>query len=219
MKEQSKSKFENIKEAWGNKRYRAIIILGIYFFFFLILIVGIRNTPKVETPTKEESTSFETLTNYEYTYTFSSEEEYIITGERYQDLELIHDKNTNLNYAWKENSFYEIKEGELVPTLDLLNQFHILLLQPSSLSKLISKSTFLYKKEYEENTISTYEISIKDFYSWYDGTYEDSLEMIQISVEEKDYVDKIVIDFTKLNETILTITYSNQNKLTNLEIE
>jgi len=208
------------KELWKNKRYRSLIILGFYFIFIMFIVMGLKSTPsipKVEEPVK---TSYESMNNYEYTYTITSNEVINIEGMRYQDKEIILYKNDNKKYYYDEDGFYLVSDNQMNRTSYILYDYSMKDLRPNRINQLLLSSTLSHEMSYQNNEIKKeYKIAIKDYLRWLNGTFSSDDSIITIEVIEKDsLVNKITLDLTNYNNTTLTINYFNHNKLTNIEV-
>lgn len=212
------SKLEQLKEIWSNKRYRALIIFGGYFFFLTFLVILIRTTDSTSV-LEEETQNKNSLENYEYEYIIEKDETYQITGEHYGTKELIHNVTDNKTYVIEDEQFYEIIQNKMIPSSDKIYGIHLLKLQQKNIKTLLEKCNLTYTKTYQENRIvKTYEITVKDFYHWYDGTFSNQEDIIFISLEETNQlITKISFDFSALDQSKRTITYFHYNELTNLE--
>lgn len=219
--EEKKEKL-TFKEVWKNKRYRALIILGFYLFFFLFLITGIRNHEpnKPSTPLDSPQSSFEMLNNYEATYVFTIEDaKFHLNVIRYREKEVLETEETGEKYYIEEDHFYQVVEEKLQVKSDKLWNLPYLKLRPDELSKLLKYSTFQHQTDYQNNrNKKTYQISVKGFLSWLDGSFSTNEEMVTIVTEEVNgMMMGIEIDLTHYNGEKIAITYQNHNQISNLE--
>ncbi len=211
------------REIWKNKRYRAMIILGFYFVFFLFLIGSIRSSRGNVPPTSDTTTtniSFESLDNYEATYTFTIDSaSHFVYTTRYQEEEVIEVEETNEEYYIKGDTFYSVKDQKLETTSDQLYGLSFFKLRPDELSKLLKYSTFQHQTEFQDDRIrKVYQITVKGFFSWLDGSFQDADETITITTEEINGLMTIfTIDLSHYQNETITITYQNHNQLSNLE--
>lgn len=220
--EEKKEKL-SFREIWKNKRYRALIILGVYFVFFLFLIGSIRNNQGNVPPTSDSTTtntSFESLDNYEATYTFMIDStSHFVHTTRYQEEEVIEVEETSEEYYIKGDTFYSVKNQKLETTSDKLYGISFFKLRPDELSKLLKYSTFQHQTEFQDNRVrKVYQMTVKGFFSWLDGSFHDAEEIVTITTEEiSGLMTTFTIDLSNYQNETITITYQNHNQLSNLE--
>ena len=216
------SKWQQWKEIWANKRYRALLIFGFYLVFLSFLVILIRTTDS-STSSLQEDTSHKNsnqVENYEYEYVIEKEETYRITAEHYDSKELVHDVTSNATYVIEKGQFFEVIQNKMIPCSDKIYGLHLLKLNQNNIQTLLEKCNLTYTKTYQDNrVVKNYEITVKNFYNWYDGTFSNNTEIIPIIVEEtNDFITQISLDLTHFDHSKRTITYFHYNQLTGLEL-
>ncbi len=211
MEEQKKG---NLKELWKNDKSRSLMMLSFYFVFILILVVGIRTspkTPKKEAPKKEDKEEvikvipFSEFNNYEYTLQIG---EHLLEGKRFVEKELI--QELDQIYFYEAGFFYQVEGNYKVEVDDHLYGIPLLSLRPESLSLYMTKENVFYEQSYEDGTKEvTYRIPNADF-----GLTEEGF--VTIETKEKENVMESVM--FSIKGEVIQITYHNQNGLKNLTL-
>lgn len=151
------------KELWQDKRMHAVIVLGLWFLFFIIvfLILGIISlftpnkevNPSIKEETKEEVPAnivnlLENLknSNYQFNYTVTNNESTITYNGNCENGEIIgyfENKEGIKKYTVKDGIYYQILNNELVEDINLISDFD----KPN-----LDINTIIEKiKEYEKN--------------------------------------------------------------------
>ena len=238
-----KENFNKIKEIYANRRYRALITLGLYFLFFIFVYLIISSgKPISETDNHLPSDmirDFGAITNYEYTYEIEQtiDNEFIyfnITGERDLNKEVFIVENDSNNYFIENDEIYIIKDNKKEIILDNPIFTDLLKFRPNNIEKLISSSTLqATTTNHQQNTIiKTYSLTTKDFVKLhFNNEIDNEEDFISINVTEKDNnIIRIEIDFSnmknneeyKINFNKLEINYynvGNVKEITNINSE
>lgn len=196
-----KDAYKLIKELLKNKRYRALIILGLYLVFMSFVVMSIRTAPTNETKVDNRLEEFKLKTNYNYTYTIKTTKDEIvetktILGTRYNN------KN-QLIYEDKTYLFDNVLIGFPINEIDL--------------SKLTYDYIYSYIKE-STNINDIYTLKLSNFMKIVNGVNITSENNILINILfTNNIVNQIEIDLTKYvnfnqelyDQYIVTINYSN----------
>lgn len=211
MKEKKISKtYNKIKELYNNRKYRALIILGGYAIFFLVVIMMI-NLSKTEvsgTDFKELTTieKFKEINNYEYTYkvekTLNDEIVYCnIMGRRNINKEIFNIENDTNTYYIENGETYIVQDNNKEKMNDSIC-INLLVLQPSNISNFLQSSTLqTTTTNHQNNTIlNTYSLPLKDFIKlyFYEEIDDEENFVSIITTEENNNIIKIEMDFTNI---------------------
>lgn len=194
---------EYLKEAWKDTRKRAIIKLGLYIAFFVIMfaIAGIssgNHVPEVLEPEKE-------VISYDnYSFVLNSNNEKVLNGVF--DNNIITYNFSNQIYLLENKILYQVINNELVSIDNTHTKLDKLVI--NKIDDYIDKSVEIYKTEYKDGKEKVgYEISVSDFTYIY---------------EEKEIIDnnKIEISITYFEDRIIEIEYdlSNYYKVNNYRL-
>jgi len=215
MEEKKISKFKEnynkIKKLYDNRRYRALVILGFYAIFFIIVIAMI-NMSKTEVINKdyEELTTLEKfgkINNYEYTYKIEQtiDGEIIhhnIDGKRNINKEIFTIENNMNTYYIDNNEIYVVRDNNKEKVDNPLN-INIWAFQPNNISDFLKSSVLQSTTtDYQNNTIeNTYALPLRYFVKFYfNYEMEDEERFVSIIVTEKnDNIIKIEMDFTNID--------------------
>lgn len=201
---------------WQSERGKAIIKLGLWMIFIVILIAVVifSDTSSEDiklTPTEEETTNTETenyeftnyndmidkllLYNYEYTYTITTlDSKYIYTGwkNNNQDLGFKEDTNGITKYFIDETGSYRINMDNRELITDLYSNFDASYLNLSMLFDNLSEYLYSVEKNTDTRTI-TYD---KEGYQVTVITDTENITNITITVDTTTYD----LEFTKIGE-------------------
>ena len=170
---------ELFKKIWSNKKYRAFILLGLYFIFFLFVfsIDRIPNvTPVEEVKPLEGIELFKTVTKYKYTI---------------NDIHVTVDNDISIEYL---NNYYTMDN-----IIDELKEYDYLLYNPEFIYKIISNSV-LESTNYVLNT-NTYIISATKYNELFNSSVTDDIKTVTY-MDEKNikYVEVYFKDYTLVLE-------------------
>ena len=178
---------------------RAIIKLGIYFIFFVIVAFlfhsgGSVSEPKKDTPKKTAMEVYSEMTNYEYTYKYNEE---LMNGKVYRD-KMYFEINEDAYYV-NENVYKVNKETNEIVLVELDKSYYI---DNHTISNYIKKGNIIGKNEdYMNNIVSiTYGIDTED-------------ANLSVTTYEKDNsIFKVVLN---IDTNTIEINYSNVGKVNN----
>lgn len=202
---------EVIKELLKTKRGQAILKLGGYIIFFVILAVFFRVGPsEVSEPNEEIKKTplekYSEMTNYEYTYLYN--DDLLIHGKVYRD---------NLKFSISEKEYYidekvyEIINNETQEKIEAeLDKIYYI--TNHDIVNYINNSTIVGKNEdYEKNELSTkFNIDLTNLDLDYDNMY--------ITLyEQEDSIYKVLIEFNKESDIRIVIEYQNVGQIRTLE--
>lgn len=176
-----KEYWEIIKEAWKDSRKRAIIKLGLYFIFFIIVIAMIRVNNSVPIINNKEEQI--TYNNYSFKLNYNGNE--LLNGT--YDEGVVKYIYQNQIYYLKDGMSYQMIDNNLVNVVT--NHVHVNRLMIDILDSYIDESEELYKTEFKDGRIKkAYEIKIQDFAYLYDNkeiTDENKVNIIVTYLDEK----------------------------------
>ena len=236
MKKEKKERvslFKKIREYWKIPRYRALITLGIYILFFVIIYLYIQimnhlSGPSIEKVQVDPLIEYSSMDNYEYSYeidvTGSLEtSSYVISGIRYDNQD---------NFKISNNSFYV--QDNIIYSLDGVKnitdfvQIDLLLLLPNRIYDSLNYSTNTSKIEYQNGDAKvTYSIPVSKFnVAFLQGIDETNTDVVEVTMYEYDnqiyQIDLNLYNLMKLVDPTLQgysikMTYTNINNIKNVE--
>lgn len=211
-----KKYFEMFKTIWMDQRGRALIKLGLYLIFIIIVIMYARTIYSNEPTKKEVQTVFEkyindrtyseNITVDDKTYSLTNTNNYI-TFKYEADLYTVLDNTVTL----QENN--EIKDFEL----------YFWNITPSLIGRLTNNKETFYVTQYNDGTKDmAYKVSLLDFIRNFDGSSLDiefieeipNEDIIIIINETKQYIKKVSLDLSSYYKVITGIS-----KKYNVQIE
>ncbi len=220
--------FKRVKELWANPRGRAAILLGFYGCFLLFVVGGVRTSLSNEQKNmndepsikQEETTSFDTMTNYEFEMKVSKNNEMIaFQGKRNGTSQYFVNKETNQAYYVEEKTIYQVIDGVKKPLVDPLFSIDITKFQPDFIAKLLDQSTLDYTTNYSSGVVKkSYILSLPAFMKFMYGTTVSSNEVITLVTTEKNKkMEQVVLDLLNYQKTVdmdstkmsIEITYKN----------
>lgn len=230
--EKGKSKIKlyinHFRELWANPRGRAMILLGVYGFFMLFVVGGVRTSISVdkkqtnENKVEEEvvTPSFSLMDNYEYDLKVQQNEEItLFQGKRNKEKTLFVNTLNNNTYYVEENNIYQVINGVKTPLLEPIYNVDISKFNPTFLNKLIEEATLDYTTNYSTGIVKkNYILSLPAFMKELYGKNISSNEIITITTNMKDEVmQSIEIDllgYEKITDSSITtmkleIAYKN----------
>ncbi|NLL44446.1 MAG: hypothetical protein GX247_02105 [Mollicutes bacterium] len=217
MKEKKNGKIKKIyirfKEIYKVPRYRALIILGLYFVFFIFVMAIINSAAKTNVIIDNNNElpitfkKFKEMNNYEYTYKIeqSINDEIIYyqgIGKHTLEEETFTIENDVNNYYMENNEFYIIKD-DLKEKVDNPLPINLLNLKPNNITDFLLASTLqLMTTDYQSNIIiNTYLLPIKKFIKLYfnDEVNDEENFINIITTEKNNNIIKIEMDLTNIN--------------------
>lgn len=213
MEEKNKKTF---KELWANTRTRALIKLGMWFSFFILifLVLGIvsifnnnnqsqEQTKKEEVVTANISTMIENLISCNYTFEYkivSGDIQYSYTGSKENKEEKGYYESSNdiIKYIIKDNVYYELNNNELIENNEIINEEDKNILNLNNILSIIKK----YELENE---------ALKEGNEYiYNVVNNDINYQIKIITKNSD-IQSIVIDYDNIN---YNLTFKNIENVT-----
>ena len=164
---------DKFKEWYKEKKGKHILFFGFYLIFFIILAIYFRsigNEPKEE-PKKEEQKE-EVIKTYDISNLINNDYEYEIIVTDNNSETTFKGSKTNVDYANFSNKYF----------LDIYN-----------INQLLKRSKFISSKD----NVLTYELTNKEINDILLTEREDGVNKIDVYVNEKDEVEKIVFDLSK----------------------
>lgn len=210
--------FTLMKNLWGNKRYRSILYLGLYFIFFSIIIINLRSNYKDDqnyVEVKEDNVvlteviknQYNELGNYDYTISIN-------------DIELLHgnvDDNFN-NFSYNNQDYVIISDNVYLQNNDDLKKVSINensnLLVPINLlmpNRILDYIINLTPIDEDGNDVYKIIYEMDNDYFDIDGDYkvqvsingDSKIRDINLDLSEyanEDYIIRINLDYSKLIE-------------------
>lgn len=219
----NKETFNKVKEFMSNSKNRALVTLGIYVLFFILVGTICRNYYVVNnktdnsTSTVQEKTPIEKyaeMANYEVKMTNNMDNAITIcTGKVYR---------TNMYLTLNGISYY-VNDNVYQIDNDTFKQANIdkvYLITPGMINSYIGSGTIVGKNEDYENKVNSikYSVQLSKIDStltgtFYITTYESNNEILKVDIDITQYVNtKFTIPVTS---DIVTYEYSNLNGVSN----
>lgn len=199
--EESKLKvyFRKFKQLWGDKRYRSIFILLLYFLFFIILFAFLNLNKNVVDTNYKKTISFESYDAYDFSANININGYiYDIEGKRYKN---------KYDFIYGEQQFNLSFEEILKSDFDsnIINLFRY---TPDLLNNMLENSILVSEKKIiADNTIvKEYSLDIEKY-----------LQMLDYSLLSYNLNDKIVITVNELDEQITKVELNLSNFYKNIE--
>ncbi len=221
------SYWAKFKEIWQNKRYRSLIILGLYIiiYIFLIIVLGSSNEtttlpPETQEEPKTALENYQDMTNYEFVLEIteqkdSNEIKHSYNGKTDGEVTIIND-----TYYLKDNIIYEIV-GEQIRILEAtLVEINLFKLKPANLYELINLGELNYETKFaDESMEKSYLVPLKDVIKNFKGEdIADPKTTIEIKYkEENNNITSIELDLSNYQKHYyentdiynVKITYNN----------
>ena len=236
MKKKIAENFKKFKELYANRRYRAMMILGLYVIFFLIVVAIITTgkTAIMDNDDNQDLTTidkFKAMNNYEYSYnvekSFGKDVIYFdIEGKRYFNKEEFNIKDDINGYYVEDNVVYLTRDNVKEKLLDGPLSIDLVKLRPFNLANLIQMAQLeTSTNNYTDDTVEkNYLLPVKDFIKLYfNADVEDKDgDFVSIKTYEKDgNITKVEMDLTKADKYDdylidchkLEFNYSNINQV------
>lgn len=202
-----------IKELWSNKRYRALLILVLYFLFFFIVIMGLRASYQSNEENNSIPFSFETLeekysglTNY--TYNVYVNDVLTIEGELTEGVNNF--KYNDESYTVINNNLYKEKEENL-EKIDLEETDELIkIIDKIKLGEFINYVSTLNRSGVINDNSYKLDFELPNSYF---SIEEDGNIKSSIVGEPNNELDEIIIDLTeyKKEQYVVSIKVSEQN--------
>ncbi len=172
----------SFKDIWSNKRYRSLIILGIYFVFFVFVFIyiNIQNAPK---PVKviDAMSYYESMDNYNFAIDLvdkSDDSNINIVGKCYDGKEF---------FDIDGSSYYVVSDKVYDSNYDV-SDVKLNYLNPSYILGIIDISTKVSETDnmvdnYKE---TTYSVKKDDYVKFYDLDYFNDQDEVILSIRKKD---------------------------------
>ncbi len=240
MEEEEKFSFwKMLKEAWSNKRYRAMIILVFWFVFLFIVAGGLRQTPK-QTPLQEAELEkkdaleiYRDMDNYEFTtnlvyadITTNQIQNRELEGRRYGYQEEFENKLNQTSYFIDNGIVYKKSEGKLETSQE---EFIEMTLKPDMTYRLLDGASLEATTNYKDGSIlKTYTINLKKFIAIYHNSNSNAKGKITITTKEKDnQITEVTYDLlpfmnqqqAQYSAYGITITYKNIGKVDSIHLQ
>lgn len=226
-------KHETFFTLWNNPRYHAMIVLGLWLIPIAILAIIVRTTDpqttnyyrEPQTEIKEETIidKLNQINNYETKTTIEKLDNIEIIETTYKNNEQIIKYNNNI-YYFKDNLYIKNNNELILDNNELLlniNYFNI-----NNIYNLIVNKQEEYTTKYQDGSYKVnYQITLQELMLKYKNITVDNNETIDITVEGKENINKIIINLTNINiidanNNIKTIELelTNINKIENIDI-
>lgn len=236
MKEKMMMNLKNLKELYGNRRYRALFTLGLYAIFFLIVLaifVSGKSSYNENLDDNKDLTTldkFRAVNNYEYYYNVekvvgTDTIYYNIEGKRYLNKEVFTIKNDINGYYIEDNILYVTRDNIKEKTLQRPLSVDFTKLKPFNIVDLIKLASLeSTTSNYSDDTIkNSYLLPVKDFVRLYFNervedkdnsfvginTYEKdgNITKIEMDLTNADKYENYIIDFHKLELNYKNISF------------
>lgn len=188
-----------ILEIWKNRRYRGLIILGLWFIFFFFVIMLLRVSARNNQNTPQQTIKtvpniLENIKNYEFQYDITQDDiTYSINGS-YIDDETLFTYNENTYFI--KDKIYIVNNEELQEVENPI-EIDISKLNIENIYNLIKDKDKLYETEESGIKTTVYKISINEFSKLF-GIDIESEDFIEINIETKDNsYESIYMDLTQ----------------------
>ena len=208
--------FKKFKEFRKDPKKKSISLLIIYGIFFIFVFIYIRSgTPNPQVNNSNQNINItqnqNEITSYEYEYEINKDNNIIkITGTFINNEDVFN----------VEPDKYLINNYYIYSNEERIIEFPINKLGYNEINKYVSNIDYNAKTEYKDGQIKyEYIISNKDFSNYFQE--ENNIEgNVYITVNKKDYIDKIEIDLKEYYNTEnykINIEYTNINNISNIE--
>ena len=207
--------FEKIKEIFSNRQYRALMFIGVYIIFSVILVgmarSGHRNSldyvgpsdvkPEEQETTKSVIETYSEMIDYSGNVRVMIEEVlYEFKMDRNQTLETITGFD-QIYYIENEQFYYWYEGMKVIPEQNILM---LKKLHSDNLVQLIDEDKFVTKTEYPDGSL-VYVYSV-DPILW-SNVMGDVRSYQDIQIEYKEYSDKILYVILKMDTNSIEIYY------------
>jgi len=206
-----------VKKMWGNKKYRSLFVLALYFIFFFILIVGLKSSyQNIDNNKVDNFISFDEIkkeynNSTEYSYELFVNEESLIIGNLENGINsFIYNDN---HYKIINNNIYK-EENDNLNKVNLNKEDIILsMVDKIMLENLVDYVSVLEKNDVINNNYFSLDYEIPNSYFLLD---KEGIAKVNISSEMQNKINKITIDLTnyKKEEYIIKILIGDENDWT-----
>ena len=228
MKSEKKSIFKKIKELMANPRYKALITLGAYLIFFLVIYIYITVKSNLDVSKMEAKVdpiyNYQNMESYEYEYNITSTSR---VGSKATVINGTHASNKDIfNVSLHK---FTIDNNVVVGDTDiaLLIPFDIIDTLPSNMEALFVSDYLENKTSYNNgDTKMVFSIPFKNFniLKIDDDSIDNLFSEVKVSVED-DVITSISIDLSSaislvdknIVSYVIDIKYSNINAIKSLE--
>ena len=236
MKEKIQVNFKKIKELYSNRRYRALMNLGLYAIFFIvvfaILMGGSATNNSLKDADKELTTldRFKVANNYEYYYDIERTIDagviyYNVEGKRYLNKEVFNIKDDINGYYVEDDIVYVTRDSIKEKLLQGPLSVDLTKIKPLNIVNLIMQAQLeSTTNNYKEGTVkNSYLLPVKDFIRLYFSeiiedkdnlfisinTYEADGNIIKVEMDltNADKYEEFIIDFHKLELNYKSINH------------
>lgn len=196
VKEKLTNFFKNFKTIWSNKRYKSLIILGLWILFFAIVVLIVRiQSDKIKQYNDQQpvilsiNEILENINSYSFTYQIQNDDEtIIIDGTNYNEefVVTLKEKRYYINdYVYLINGEKLVKQEN--PFEINFNVFNI-----QKIYNLIKNRNPLYEIKENNMTTSIYKVLL------YEINEEMTDETMEISItKSEDKIQNILLDLTQ----------------------
>lgn len=196
VKEKLTNFFKNFKTIWSNKRYKSLIILGLWILFFAIVVLIVRiQSDKIKQYNDQQpvilsiNEILENINSYSFTYQIQNDDEtIIIDGTNYNEefVVTLKEKRYYINdYVYLINGEKLVKQEN--PFEINFNVFNI-----QKIYNLIKNRNPLYEIKENNMTTSIYKVLL------YEINEEMADETMEISItKSEDKIHNILLDLTQ----------------------
>ncbi len=191
--------FKKFKQLWGDKRYRSIIILLLYFLFFIILFSFLNLNKSVIDTNYKKTINFKNYDAYEFSANISINGfVYDVQGKRYKN---------KYDFLYSEQQFNLSYDDILASDLDI-NIINLFRYTPNLIYNMLENSTLLSEKKIiADNTIiKEYSLGIEKY-----------LQILDYGLLNYNLDDQILITVTELNNQVIKIELNLSNFYKNIE--
>lgn len=223
-----KNYFQKGKELWSNRRYRALLIMGIYLLFFILLFnlisFGGNTESKQETVSPSKEISLVNMDRYDFymniVYLGAADEpikSFNIDGTRFKNKQHFTIRETEQTFYKEVNNYFTVTDQILPVETPLLVNFDGV--EPSMIDTYLKKSTFISKTEYANKTVKEmYSMPIHDFALLYMGDIVVIPGNVILSTyKSKNQTERIELDLSMYNKIKIEISYKNINDVTSFD--
>lgn len=216
---------KKIRLGLKNPKTKSLTLLGIYSLFFIFVFVVLNmsknNTLNTSSISENESVDDKTVSSYEYAININNNNLLTTISGTYSNNEEIFNFNNNKYYV-KDDIVYILDNGVKTPVnLDI----NIKNYRYDKLEEIIKNSKFIEKTVYnDDREKSTYNIDIKKYFELLNQNIDCNIVncniVIPITVEAKENINKVILDFNSYfnYNYIIEINYSNINNIKELKI-